>query len=57
MEAGRMGRNNRNKMLRMVMPKLKAKFGHLCPIGGFGAGEPVKMTDAELLAFSMEAMQ
>ena len=47
MKASQMGRNNRNKMMRMVMPLLKSNFGHICKIGGFNFGEPMEIPQPE----------
>jgi hypothetical protein len=40
---GTMGKINRNKIHRLVMPELQKQFGHLCRIGGYTCGEPVEL--------------
>ncbi len=43
LQCGTMGKVNRNKLLRLVMPELRRQFGHLCRIGGFTSGEPMQV--------------
>ncbi len=36
-----MGRNNRRRMLRLVMHEIRHRFSHVCEIGGCSFREPV----------------
>jgi hypothetical protein len=40
---GTMGKINRNRMHRLVLPELRKQFGHLCRIGGYVCGEPTEL--------------
>ena len=40
---GTMGKINRNRIHRLVMPELQKQFGHLCRIGGYTCGEPIEL--------------
>ena len=45
-----MGKINRNRIHRLVMPELERQFGHLCPLGGYTCSEPIEVagrTDGE----------
>jgi hypothetical protein len=38
-----LGKINRNRIHRLVMPELRKQFGHLCRIGGYTCGEPIEL--------------
>jgi len=40
---GMMGKINRDRIFRLVMPELQKQFGHLCRIGGYTCGEPTEL--------------
>ena len=40
---GTMGKINRHRIHRLVMPELQKQFGHLCRIGGYMCGEPTEL--------------
>lgn len=48
MACGSMGKVNRNRIHRLVMPELQKQFGHLCPIGGYTSGEPMPIEGPSL---------
>jgi hypothetical protein len=37
-----MGKINRNRIHRLVLPELRKQFGYLCRIGGYTCGEPIE---------------
>ena len=47
---GTMGKINRNRIQRLVMPELRKQFGHLCRIGGYTCGELIEVGKQPALA-------
>jgi hypothetical protein len=39
---GSMGKTNRNRIHRLVLPELRKQFGPQCRIGGYMCGKPIE---------------